>query len=157
MRLSQDDERMLDRLLDGELDASAASALQARIDAEPSLRSAFEGRQCVRAAFAAARGVQVAAPAGFTANVLAATRRLPTRGELEQADVGESIVRLCQRILLAAVVVVGLGWALYGGLLDRTFSSSGSTLEAAPDDVQREMDRLDALIQSGAVDERKAK
>jgi hypothetical protein len=99
------------------------------------------------------------ADAGFTAKVLAATRRLPDRQALERADIGEGIARFCRRLLVAAAIVVGLGFLWHSGILDGGILHGGraGTLEAAPEEIQEELQRLDALIESGAIGERKGK
>lgn len=152
MKISQHDEQNLHRLLDDALSPAEAAALRLRLEAEPALRRHYEAAQRLRAGFAAVRATGAVAPVGFTAGVLAGVRRLPSRQELEEREVGDSIVRLCRRLLVAAALVFGLGFAWRCGLLD---GSRSNTLEAAPDKVQREtqreLDRLDALIQSGAL------
>ncbi len=159
MRITQHDEQVLHRLLDGVLPPAEAVAFHQRLEAEPDLRREFETLQRLRAGFAAVRATGVVAPAGFTATVLAGARRLPSRQEMEQSEVSEGIVRLCRRLLVAALIVFGFGFAWHFGGFDNAHSD---TLEAAPDKVQREtmqreLDRLDALIQSSAPAERKVK
>ena len=144
MNISHDDRQNLDRLLDGELPPERAAALRARLAAEPALRTAFEERQRLRGAFASAASTRgFAAPAGFTASVLAATRGLPARREIEEREVADHIVRVCRRVLIAAAVVVGLGIVWQSGLWRRDHDSR---LQAAPNEVEQEMNRLDALI-----------
>lgn len=147
MKISPEDERNLDRLQDGALAPAEAAALRARLDAEPLLRAEWAARQHFRSARAAAGATTFAAPAGFTASVLAATRRLPSRREIEEQEIGTSIVRICRRILIAAAVVVGLGFAWQAGFFG---GGRDSRLEASPNELQKELERLDAMI---AVDE----
>lgn len=157
MKLSATDERLLHRFLDGELPDQEAAACRTRLEsgleADAVLRQGLQELQQMRRVVAAARAPLVAAPAGFTAGVLAAARRLPSREqmqklEVEQAAVGQGLMTLCRRLLIAAAVLFCVGLAWQSGLFgDRR----ADTLQAAPGDVQREMDRLDALIQSGAV------
>jgi hypothetical protein len=104
----------------------------------------------LRAAFGAVRGGRevMTPPAGFAERVVAATRALPSREAMIQADrlaadLGATVVRLCRRIVLAAIVLFALGLAFASGLLD---GGGAGTVEAAPDEVQRELDRLDALL-----------
>ena len=75
-------------------------------------------------------------------------RQLPARDRLEQQEVGDRVVRLCRRLLLAAAVLFGLGLVWHSGLLD----TRSDQLEAAPDEIHQEMERLDALIRAQAVD-----
>lgn len=155
MNISTHDQRNLQRLIDGELPPAEAVALRARVDAEPALRAAFAAMDEQRSRFAEVARVGIAtAPGGFTASVVAAARRLPDRRELEAQDVGEGIVRVCRRLLLAAAIVGALGAFWYSGLWR---AGGDHRVEAAPDEVQKEMQRLDALIESGAVGERKTK
>jgi anti-sigma factor RsiW len=153
MKISHHDELELHRFLDGELDAAASAAFRARCEAEPALRQRLVEERAMRAAFAAARGVPTGPSTGFTASVIAAVRQLPARREIEEREAGEAVVRLCRRLLVAALIVFGLGAAWHGGLLD---SDRGNLLEAAPDEIRTEMERLDALIESGALDAGKA-
>jgi anti-sigma factor RsiW len=142
MNQSHDDTRNLHRFLDGELDATAAAALRTRLAAEPDLRRQLAAEQAMRGGFATVRAAAVTPPAGFTAEVLAAVRRLPARDQIEQQDTAERVVRLCRRLLLAAAVLFGLGLVWHSGLLD----AHSDKLEAAPDEIRSEMQRLDAMI-----------
>jgi anti-sigma factor RsiW len=147
MNISASDERLLHRFLDGALAGEEAVACRSRLAAEPALRQGLAGLQQLRAAFAEARQPVMAAPAGFTAGVLAAARRLPTQVELREAGdwdavAGPGMVRLCRRLLLAAAVLFGLGLLSQSGLFG---DGRADTLQAAPDEVHREMQRLDAL------------
>lgn len=154
MKISNEDARTLDRLLDGALAPAEATALRARIAVEPALQMAFDERQRMHEAFAAAGARTFTPPSGFTAKVLGATRRLPSRREIEEQDVGASIVRICGRILIAAAVVIGLGFAwhvgIFGGCRD-------SRLEASPNELQKEVERLDAMIAADEAGGTKAK
>lgn len=94
------------------------------------------------------------APAGFTASVLGAARRLPDRRELQELEVGGSIVRVCRQILIAAAVVVGLGALWHLGLFR---GGHDSRLEAGPNEVQKEMERLDSLIDADEAGVTRAK
>lgn len=144
MNLSNDDRKNLHRFLDGELDAAAAAAFRERMAADPELRGELAGERALRAGFVAARADVVVAPTGFTAGVLASVRRLPARDQIERQEVGDRVVRLCRRLLLAAAVLFGLGLVWHSGL----FEERADRLEAAPDEIQREMERLDALIRA---------
>lgn len=142
MNQSPDDTKILHRFLDGELDAAAAAALRARLAAEPDLSRSLAAEQILRGGFAAARATAIAPPAGFTAGVLAAVRQLPARDQIEREEVADRVVRLCRRLLVAAAIVFGLGLVWHSGLLD----ARSDKLEAAPDEIRTEMQRLDSLI-----------
>jgi len=151
MSLSRDD-LMIQRYVDGELPEADAAAFAARMLQEPSLRERVEELQQFASGFAG--GDSVAAPAGFTANVLAEVRRLPDREELEQMDVAAGAVKLCMRVLIAAALIFGIGLAWHSGLLD---GNRADTVEAAPDAVEKEMDRLDQLILESMEEPRRGK
>jgi anti-sigma factor RsiW len=148
MNQSHEDLKNLHRFLDGEFDAAATAAFRARLAAAPELRRQLEAERAQREAFAAARQGVVVVPAGFTSDLLAAVRRLPSRDQLEQQEAGDRVVRLCRRLLLAAMFLFGLGLVWHSGMFD----AQSDKLEAAPDEVHREMERLDALILEGAIE-----
>jgi hypothetical protein len=141
--LSRGDERLLDRFLDGTLSPGEVASCQRRLEGEPLLRAALRDRTRLRRGFAAGRGTAFAAPAGFAARVVAAARRLPPAADdPESADV----VRFCRRVLLAAAIVVAATLLWHSGL----FASPGDgTLQAAPDEIDRVIDALDAKIRAG--------
>lgn len=147
MKLSHQDELLLQRHLDGELDAVAAAAFRARLAAEPQLARAADEARSLHAGFLAAREATRRPSPSFTAGVLAAVRRLPDRQQLEQAEVAAGAIGTCRRILLAAAILAGLGLLWHFGFVH----DGPTTLQAAPGEIQREIDRLDALLQSGAV------
>lgn len=150
MSLSHRDELQLQRYLDGELPPDDAAAFAARLAAEPEVRRRHDEARTLRTAFAAARGEGRRASAGFTANVLAAARRLPAREELQQLDVAAGGMTFCRRILLAAAALAALGLLWRSGLVaDR----GQDMLQATPDEVQREVERLDAVIMRQAADQ----
>lgn len=149
MSIPHRDEWLLQRFLDGQMDPTARTAFAARLAAEPALQQAADVANSMRDGFRAARSKSLPGPsASFTANLLAATRQLPTRQQLEQAEVAAGGVGLCRKLLLAAAILAGLGCLWHSGLVCDTASS---TLQAAPDDVQREIERLDALLEAGKV------
>jgi len=149
MKLTHADELLLHRFLDGEMDSAQAVAFEARLAAEPRLRRRLEDESALRAGFAAAHAGGPAPRAGFTAGVLAAARRLPSRQQIERDDVTADFVRACRRVLIAAAVLFGISLVWYAGLM----SSRSDTLQAVDSrEVQQEMKRLDALIESGALD-----
>lgn len=150
MNLSHPDELLLQRHLDGELEPTAAAAFQARLVAEPALRQRRDEALAVRAAFAAAASTAVRRPrADFVAGVLAAVRQLPTRLQLQQADVLTGAFTFCRRLLLAAAVLAALGLLWGSGLL---VDGGGKSLQASPDDVRHEIERLDAMLQHGELE-----
>ena len=150
MKLTHDDELMLHRFLDGEMDSAQAVAFEARLAAEPRLRRHLDDARALRAGFAEAHVGGPAPRAGFTAGVLAATRCLPSRQQLKRDEVVAELVRTCRRVLIAAAVLLGLSLALHAGLVN---SRRSDTLEAVPSaEVQQEIERLDALIKSGALE-----
>src|SRR5262245_63790693 len=149
MRLTHADELLLHRFLDGEMDSAQAVAFEARLAAEPRLRLRLEDERALRAGFAAAHAGGPAPRAGFTAGVLAAARCLPSRQQLKRDEVVAEFVRACRRVLVAAAVLFGISLAWHAGLMNGRRSD---TLQAAPSwEVEKEMKRLDALIESGAL------
>lgn len=142
MKISTADSLLLQRYLDRELPADAAEAFRRRLDADPELAAAAAAHGVFAAGFAAARRDVRVAPAGFAHKVLAGVRQLPARAQLEAEATSAVVVRVCRRVLLAAVVLFAMGLALRSGLLDGGF---GEQLQAAPEEVEAEMQRLDAL------------
>lgn len=144
MKLPHQDELLLQRYRDGELSTDEAARLRHRLDAEPALRAALTGLEELSGLFATGKAAAAfAAPAGFTAQVLAEARRLPDRIRLREAEASARAVVVCRRLLLAAVVLFGIGLLWHSGL----FRPAGSdVLTATPDDVDREMQRLDAIV-----------
>jgi anti-sigma factor RsiW len=156
--LSPADEKMLHRFVDGELSGAVLADCQQRLAAEPALRQRLHDLQGLRECFAAGRREQVLAPAGFTADLMAAIRRR-TLEQSWRREEENRLVPLCRRLLLAAAVLVGLAALWLSGIVR---DQSPRNLEAAPDVVQREMQRLDRLIQaeeaqSGPTEERRTK
>lgn len=141
--LSRQDLLLVDRFLDGELAGEALAAARLRLEREPLLREALQQRRQMRVGFAAGREAVFAAPKGFTDGVLAAARRLPT-GEA----VAEVASTFCRRVLwLAAAVVLGaVVWQ--SGLVRGCRTES---LQAAPDEIQRVIDDLDAKVRMQAA------
>jgi len=154
MHVSQNDERLLYRFLDGELTADEAVACRARLECEPLLRQCLEELRDRASGFATARAEANAAPAGlapagFTTGVLAAVRRLPDREALRAAELTPHLVVLCRRLLIAAAIVIGLGLLWQTGL----FTGRGAdTLQARPGEMEQEMQRLDEIIKSGILE-----
>jgi hypothetical protein len=148
MTLTQRDQSLLQRHLDGELPADAAAAFAARMLAEPELARAADAARAQRAALKAAAGAGFAPSPRFAAGVLAGARALPTRQQLEQADLAATAIRLCRSALLAAAIVAAIGALWHAGMIG---PSPADTLQAAPGAVEQEIRLLDAQIQSGAV------
>ena len=142
--LSQHDELLLQRHLDGELDAAANAVFRTRLATEPGLAKAAEAARSLRAGFRAVRDASMRPSPSFTAGVLAAARQLPSRHLLEQADVAAAAAGFCRRILLAAAVLAGLGLLWHSDLVNHP---QPATLQAAPGEVQRVIDELDARLQ----------
>ena len=115
MSFSNDDQQ-LQRYLDGELSESDAAAFAARMLTDNDLRQRVDAMKQVQLGFAsvseASAADPVAAPAGFTAGVLAEVRRLPSREQMQQTDLSEGAIRLCRRLLLAAAIQIPLSGAL---------------------------------------------
>jgi anti-sigma factor RsiW len=148
--LSSEDELALQRYLDGQLATAAAAAFAARLAAEPALAHRLDEAKALRAMFGRAAAAVVRPRAGFAAGVLAAVRRLPSRDLLLQAEQAEVALRVCRRLLLAAMLLAGIGLAWGSGLVG---DERADTLQAAPTaEAQQELDRLDAILRSGAVD-----
>jgi anti-sigma factor RsiW len=152
--LPQRDELQLQRYLDDRLNPAERAAFAARLLADPALQAAETAARSLRTAFAAARTEVRTPSSAFTANVLAAARRLPARHELQQADLAAGAVATCRKLLLAALLLAGLGLLWHSGL---AHDQEPADLQAAPGDVQREIERLDRLLESGAVPPRSEK
>jgi anti-sigma factor RsiW len=147
MSLSAADELLVQRHVDGELAPEAAAAFAARLVVESALRQRVEALQALRAGFLAGRDTGPRPRADFAGKVMAAVRQLPSRQQLEQATAVGGAMMFCRRLLLAAVLLGGVGLAWGTGLFD---GGTSAELHATPDEVQRELDRLDALLQNGA-------
>jgi anti-sigma factor RsiW len=142
MTISHADSLLVQRFLDGELSPEAGAALRARLAAEPDLAAAVEAARALRVPFAAAKAAP-GAPAGFAGRVVAAVRQLPSRAQLEGAEAAAVVLRVCRRVLVAAAVLFAVGLAMRSGWLELGL---GAPLQAAPDEVQSELQRLDRLI-----------
>lgn len=149
--MSSHDERQLQRYLDGALDPAAAAAFALRLQGDAALRQRHDEAVVMRGMFTAAAAAAPRRPrADFTAGVLAAARQLPTRQQLQQADEVGAAMAFCRRLLFAAALLGALGLLWRSGLA--TIGHGVDTLQAAPDDVRQEIDRLDALLRSGSLD-----
>lgn len=149
MTIPHDDELLLQRHLDGQLDAGAEAALRARLLAEPALAARATALRSLRDLLQAARGPERRPSAGFTADLLQAVRQLPSRRELEQTDLVQGGIVWCRRILLAAAALLLCGLAWRSGLLRP--EGTGGALQADPAVVQREIERLEAVLRAGRV------
>ncbi|MEZ6035866.1 MAG: hypothetical protein R3F29_00195 [Planctomycetota bacterium] len=140
------DDRLLQRYLDRELSADEAAAFAARLLTDAALRDRVQQAEALRAPLLAAAAAPVPrASASFTQKVMAEVRRQPNREQLMRLDLSETALRVCRRILLAAAVLCAIGAAALGGLFDR---AGADTLQAAPGEVQQEIDRLDEAIRA---------
>lgn len=140
------EDRLLQRYLDRELPAAEATAFAARLLADAALRDRVQQAEALRAPLAAVAAAPAPrASAAFTQKVMAEVRRQPNREQLMRLDLSATALRVCQRILLAAAVLCAIGVAALGGLFDR---AGADTLQAAPGEVQHEIDRLDAAIRA---------
>jgi anti-sigma factor RsiW len=148
MTITHDDELLLQRHLDGQLDAGAEAALRARLAAEPGLAARAAALRSLRELLRAARGPERRPSAGFTAGLLAEVRKLPARRELEQAELVHGGIVWCRRILLAAAVLFACGLAWRSGLLRH---EAAGPMQADPAVVQREIERLEAALRAGRV------
>ena len=145
MQISSQDQRLLHKYRDGEMSDSDATAFRARLAAEPVLRSGLAELDELARGFLAGAGRTFTPPQGFTAGVLAAVRQLPSRIQLQQAEISASAMVLCRRVLIAAAILFGIGLAWHAGLFP---DGRSDTLEAAPAEVEREMERLDEIVRS---------
>lgn len=145
MQLSSHDLRLLQKFRDGEMIGTEAAAFRSRIEAEPALRAGLDELGELARGFAAGRSQAFTVPAGFTAALLAEVRQLPDRIRLQEVEISTAALALCRRLLIAAALLFGLGLCWHAGL----FSGGRSDrLEAAPAAVEREMERLDAIVAS---------
>jgi len=147
--LSAADLRQLHRFLDQELQGEALESLRHRLEADGELRRRLQELQALRGGFVAVRAERPLAPAGFAADVLAAVRShsLEQGWRRDVVDDGE-LVRLCRRLLLAAVVLFALGLLLRSGLFG---FGAPKQIEAGPPTIEREIERLDRLIRAGSA------
>ena len=142
------------RYVDGEMSADERHSFQQRLAREPGLQKSLREMKEVRAWFHRSRHQPLIPPTpGFTGSVIAAARRLPTRDELLAQDIHEhcyesELVTYARRISLAAGVVFGLCLFLFGTL---RVQSDATRLEASPDRVRLEMERLDRAIRAEAA------
>ncbi len=148
MTLSQRDDSLLQRHLDGALPADAAAAFAARLLAEPELARAADAARAQRALLQAAAGPARTPSARFAAGVVAAARQLPTRQQLEQADLVATAIRVCRQLLVAAAILAAVGALWHAGMIG---PSRADTLQASPGALEQEIRQLDLRIQSGAV------
>ena len=158
MNLPHRDELSIQRALDGELSPIDAAAFAARLESEPALREGHAAARALRGAFVVAREValrprqgasRLGSPRpGFKAAVLAAVRQLPSRLQIEQADTIQHTVTLCRRLLLAAVLLGSVAFAVGSGLLGVAATKS---LQASPGEAQRELDRLEEIVRGSGL------
>lgn len=150
--LSQHDERLVHRFLDGELLGDDAAAFARRLQDEPPLRERHQQLVGLRAAFTADRRALdrggFAIPAGFASSVLAAARQLPADGRWRRDIVDDrAMMRWCRRLLVAAAVLLCAALAWHSGL----FANRESALQASPAEMDRAMEQLDQAIRDRAA------
>ncbi len=145
MQISSHDQRLLQKFSDGEMNQVEAAAFQTRLEAEPALRSGLAELEELARGFVTGRSQTFSAPAGFSASLLAEVRQLPNRIQLREAEVSGAALVLCRRVLIAAAILFGIGLCWHAGLFP---DGRNDTLEAAPAEVEREMERLDEIVRS---------
>lgn len=156
MKLSRNDEALITRYADGVLTGDALADFERRLLADPALRAAAEAQRETHGWLGRARDAEdrnakgsdansrrdSVAP-GFAGAVLAATRRLPSREEL-QAEIDPFVerelshtARTARMLCIAAAVIFGMSLLTWGGLLQ---DSDPQHLEASDEDRIREID-----------------
>ncbi len=143
--LTEEDQMLVARFVDGELDAPARREFETRLADEPALRAAVDELTQTSSLFDAGRAEATPQPSeGFQDRVLREIRRLPTGQELATAGSGDvaHFEAFCRRLMVAAVLLIGLGVLVFAGILRQ---SDTGKLEASPQEVREEMERLDAL------------
>lgn len=145
--LSSADERLLQRFFDRQLAPAESAAVARRIDAEPALRQRLQELQQLRDHFGAAWAGERPPVAGaeFTSRVLAAARRLPSGFRTEEDAL--PALRWCQRLLVVAAAAALLSLLWHAGWL-RLGAGGARAIEAAPDAMRMEIERLDARIRA---------
>ncbi len=131
---------MIDRFLDGELDGELLARCRDRLAADPGLRAVLQEREQLRRGFREGRSAAARAPAGFGAQVIAAARRLPS---IDRSETDATVVRFCQRLLIAAAAIVVMAVIWQSGVLQ---GGGDGRLQASPDEVQGIIDGLDQGI-----------
>lgn len=139
---------VVSRYVDGEMTGDDLVSFRRRLAAEPALREIVSEVEELRGWFRRGSVLPpIPASPGFTASVLAAARRLPTREELQAEETNartyeNELVTCARRISLAAAVVFGLSLLMFATL---NVPQDASQLMANPE-LQLEMDRLDQQI-----------
>jgi hypothetical protein len=158
-QVKSEDLRLLHRLADGEtvdLVPGQLAAFERRIAAEPVLGEALEQLRSLRAMFAPSRSAPgPAVPDGFAAGVLLAVRQQAFSAagtRMPGTEGADRTVSVCRRLLLLAAAIAAVAVLLHTWVLT---SREPKHLQAAPTEVQREMDRLDNLISADKTVERR--
>ncbi len=139
---------LVSRYVDGEMTGDDLVSFRQRLAAEPALREIVSEAEELRSWFRRGSVLPpIPASPGFTASVLAAARRLPTREELQAEETNarvyeNELVTCARRISQAAAVVFGLSLLMFTTL---NVPRDANRLVAEPDKLQAEMDRLDQL------------
>ena len=151
--LSDEDQRLVSRLVDGELVGEELANLERRLLQERPLREAVEEQRESREWFGRVRDERdPVVPPDFSDRVLAGVRDLPERsvllheaavpGEIEREREGAIVT--ARALLVAAVLILSLSLAVSGGLMTR---SDSGVLEAADsklvDEIQAEIEEAD--------------
>jgi hypothetical protein len=147
-RLSVADVRAVHRFVDGVMSDREAHEFRRRLENEPELRLELQGLENALAGFVAGRATGVQAPPDFTRRLMRAVHLSANDPSWREhvLDDGQ-VVRWCRRILLvaAALLFAAAVWRI--GLLP---GQKPDTLQAAPDVLQLEMQRLDERIRETA-------
>ena len=152
------------RFLDGEMHDVERTRFEQRLQGEPELAEALATARGGRDWFAAGRDEPIAPPEGLAASVMAQVRAEPapdrsqpdapvtaasTTGSVDAGAPSDGEARFVRQLLLAAVLLIGLAAGLFLGM---KVQEDAERLEASPDRIRQEMERLDERIRDGALD-----
>ena len=147
-RESVDEQDLLvQRYLDGVLDAGTRAGFEARLGRDPSLRAIVDGFSSVRRAFRVTAAETPPRPsAGFQSRVLARAA-ITTEVSSPQVDAAD-VLRWARRALIAAMVIAVLSLLVLSGAMHR---ADDGRLQASEADVQKAMTDLDARMREAAT------
>ncbi len=140
---------LVSRYVDGEMTGDDLVSFRQRLAAEPALREIVSEVEELRGWFRRGSVLPpIPASPGFTASVLAAARRLPTREERQAEDTNarayeNELVTCARRISSAAAVVFGLALLTFAAL---NVTRDANRLEAGVNERLRAMEVLDQAI-----------